>query len=789
MPAYSDGLSFIWHFAALEAVAGEHATIKPGHFFIALAKTPDLPLGELEDAADAEVHLRLPAITAEIDEIRCIFAQVGLDIVRFRRRLRGALGNEGERAEDDVVHRSPEVRRLCDRADRLSGEAGAREVRPVHLLWALCEQEDVPWRSILTELGIDRTELLRAAEAAGRTATALVPQEAVVGRSGPAPDHTSRTPLLDRYGRDLTPLATEGRLPPVIGRREEIRRLGQVLLQQRRNNAILVGEPGVGKTCVVEGLAQRLAGEKVSEEFRGRRIVDISLVALVAGTKYRGEFEERLQGVLAEAAGNPEIILFIDEIHLMVGAGAAEGSMDAANIMKPALARGEICCIGATTTREYRQYIEKDSALERRFQVIWVEEPTRVETLEILRGLQPSFEEHHHASIDEAALAAAVDLSMRYNQDQRLPDKAIDLVDEACARTRLQTFSNLAPAARIGRPEIARVVASRYRIPLDTITEDEGARLAQLEALLRRRVKGQDEAIATVSEVVRMARAGLKPPNRPQGVFLFVGPTGTGKTELAKSLAETLFGAEDRLVRLDMSEYAERHTVSKLIGAPPGYVGYEEEGVLSAAVRSHPYAVVLLDEIEKAHPDIHKLFLQVFDDGRLTDSHGRRVSFTETLLIMTSNLGTGLPEVHPLGFGAREDRDAAQSREHNQERVLQAVRETLTPEFLNRIHRILCFNLLTPEAVREIIDKILDALRAQLAPRNITFELDDSAYAVLMAQGYDETYGARAMERTVSRLLAEPLSRQIITDEIANGTRVRVYGDGDNLYFECLTET
>ena len=792
MPEYSDGVIVAWHLAALEAGAAAHATIKPGHLFIALCKVCDLPLPDAIGMADEQdLRSRLPLLEAEVEEIRQVFKRTGLDPRHFRRRLRTALGTEGESPADGVMHRSPDARRLFDRAEQLCGVSRAQCLRPVHILWALCEMEESPWGYLAGEMQIDRIGLLRTTEEASR-------RPALSSGGSPIPDqgeqqvqdagsHRRRpTPLIDCYARDLTRLAAEGRLHPIIGRKEEITRLGRVLLRRERNNAILVGDAGVGKTCVVEGFAQRISSESVSEYFRSKRIVEIAMGDLVAGTKYRGEFEERLQGILKEAMGDPDLILFIDEIHTVVGAGATAGdAMDAANIMKPALARGDIRCIGATTTPEYRRHVEKDTAFQRRFEVIWVEEPTRQEAIDILHGLRRHFEQHHGFPIADDAITAAVELSMRFATDLRLPDKAIDLIDEACARARLQSFSSLETPESVDRVDVAKVVADRYRVPLEKLTEDQADHLLRMETILSRRVKGQDEAVRAVAETVRAARAGLTQPNRPQGVFLLLGPTGTGKTELAKALAEFLFDDESRLITLDMSEYAERHTVSKLIGAPPGYVGHEDEGQLISEIRTHPYSVVLLDEIEKAHPDVHRVFLQVFDEGRLTDSRGRRVSFNEAIIVMTSNLGSSGPgSGRRVGVDMDSDKDSG-AVEQMRERTMDAVKAAMPPEFLNRIQKVVVFNPLGRDTVREIIDKMLAGTCKRLASRSVDLELDQSAYDLLMQEGFSEVYGAREMERAVERLISEPLANQIIAGKVRDGSRLLVSVADGKMEFEA----
>ncbi len=570
---------------------------------------------------------------ADFLEVREAFSAVGLSPKLLRRAIRAELGKRSGKFARPL-HRSPALREVFKQGVSLASVDGGR-LRPAHLLVALIGHRDAVVSSAVTRLGHDPDEVLRGLSAR------------LIGERLKTPRHKTQDEkekkmdsALRRFGRDLTELAAQGALPPLIGRRDEMLKITQILLQSRKNNLILVGEPGVGKTGIVEGFAQLLAEGKLREALGKPAVIEISLPSLVAGTKYRGEFEERLEAVVREASQEPKPILFIDEIHLLLGAGSASGSMDAANILKPALARGAIRVIGATTVREYRQTIEKDGALERRFQAVGIEEPSADEAVAILLALRPRLEAHHGVALDEAALRAAVEWSVRYLPDFRLPDKALDLVDQACAATRFWTLTPQregTPLARsVGRDEIARAVALRCGIPVGTLTADEGARLMALEGDLGRRVMGQPEAISAVAEALRLARVGLKKPGRPMGVFLFVGPSGTGKTELAKALAENLFHDERRMIRFDMSEFMEEHSVAKLIGSPPGYVGHDEGGQLTDAIRTHPYSVVLFDEIEKAHPKVLDLFLQVFDEGALTDAQGRKCSFRDSVIILTS---------------------------------------------------------------------------------------------------------------------------------------------------------
>jgi ATP-dependent Clp protease ATP-binding subunit ClpC len=585
------------------------------------------------------------------------------------------------------------------------------------------------------------------------------------------------TPVLDRYGRDLTRLAREGRLPALIGRRDELRALARVLVKQRKANAVLVGDAGVGKTGIVEGFAELLAGPGAPAGLAGARVIELTMATLVAGTKYRGEFEERLEAVLAEAREVPELILFIDELHTVLGAGGT-GASDAANILKPALARGELRCVGATTPGEYRLRLASDPALRRRFEVIWIEEPTRAQAVEIVAGLRERFADHHGVDIAADVPEAAVDLAMRHLPELRLPDKAVDLVDQACAAARIRTISPESPGAarvRVGRAEVAAVVADRARLPVERVGASEARRLLGMEEHLRRRVIGQDKAVGAVADAIRTSRAGLGDPRRPIGVFLFAGPTGTGKTELAKALAEFLFDDERRLIRIDMSEYQERHAVSRLLGAPPGYVGHDRDGQLSGPLHDHPHSVVLFDEVEKAHPEVLDLFLQIFDEGRLTDARGRRVSFTDTVVILTTNLGA--TTCRPLGFTPGAEDAAAVGTDG----VMAALRQELRPELLGRIGRVVVFDPLAPPDLRLIADKLIDRVRGRLADRAITLTLTEGAYDLLVRYGVEAPSGVRALEQVVERLLVQPLSRALLAGWFADGAPIRVAAAGGEL--------
>lgn len=657
----------------------------------------------------------------------------------------------------------------------------------------------------------------------------------------PAPSGKSKakggTSTLDQFGRDLTAMAGEGKLDPVIGREKEIERVVQILSRRTKNNPCLIGEPGVGKTAIAEGLAQRIVEGRVPETLKDRRVISLDLASLVAGSKYRGEFEERLKKVMEEIRQAGNIILFIDELHTIIGAGAAEGAIDASNILKPALARGELQAIGATTLDEFRKHVEKDAALERRFQPIMVEEPSVEEALEILKGLRDRYEAHHRVEINESALEASVRLSDRYVADRFLPDKAIDLIDEAASRVRLRTF--IAPpdlkekeqkleeirkekeaavqgqefekAARfrdreqklkeelerdkaewqqkkvtskstVTEEDIAQIVSSWTGIPVKKLAMEESERLLKLEEVLHGRIVGQDEAVRAVSRAIRRARAGLKDPKRPVGSFIFLGPTGVGKTELARALAEAIFGDDDAMVRIDMSEYQERHTVSRLVGAPPGYVGYEEGGQLTEAVRRRPYSVVLLDEIEKAHPEVFNVLLQVLDDGRLTEAKGRTVDFRNTVIIMTSNAGAHVIK-RESRMGFRTESDTKQDYEAMKGRVLDEVKKIFRPEFLNRVDEMIVFHALEEQHLREIVGLEVRRVASRIREQGLDLEVTPAALGRLVKEGYDPTYGARPLKRAIQRLIEDPLSEEMLRGTFRSGDKVVADLEDDKLVF------
>ena len=713
------------------------------------------------------------------------------------------------------------------------------EVGSEHLLIAILKHLDCTAVKIILSLKANiqkiYVDIMSACGVDGSTAK----KEFVSLKKGKNKSKASATPTLDQFSRDMTMDARMGNLDPVIGREKEIERVLQILSRRMKNNPCMVGEPGVGKTAVAEGIAYLIAAGDVPDTVRDKRLLSLDLSSMVAGSKYRGEFEERIKKVIAEVKNAGNVILFVDELHTIIGAGGAEGAIDASNILKPSLSRGEIQMIGATTRAEYRKYIEKDAALERRFQPVYVEEPTNEETVEILKGLRSAYEEHHHVEISDQALEAAVSLSVRYISDRFLPDKAIDLMDEACSRKRLgfgkkakktlpleleiQAFSddieNLLEAGDIDEAaellkkqrkletkldkmkqnknaksvvvdaeDIADVVSVWTKIPVNKLTEQESKRLERLEEELHKRVVGQNEAVDAVAKAIKRSRVGLKDPKRPVGSFLFLGPTGAGKTELSKALAEAVFGSEDALIRVDMSEYMEKHSVSKLIGSPPGYVGFEEGGQLSEKVRSNPYSVILFDEIEKAHSDVFNILLQVLDDGHITDSQGRKVDFKNTIIIMTSNTGAQrIIDPKKLGFVTASNADT--EHEDMKKNVMDEVKQNFKPEFLNRIDDIIVFRALTEDDVRNISNLLLKELKQRVASQmEIQLKFGDAVKKLIFEKGYDKKYGARPLKRAIQTNIEDVLAEAVLKGEIKRGDTVQVTVRNDKVKFAVKNE-
>lgn len=727
---------------------------------------------------------------------------------------------------------TPQAKRILEIAYQTASGMFHSFVGTEHLLIAILQEGDCYAVQYLQACGVTPDTLMQTlASALGSGEQATDGQNEKKAKGGKSGHET-----LDKYGKDLTELAKQGKIDPVIGRDKEIERVIQILSRRTKNNPCLIGEPGVGKTAIAEGLALKIAKDEVPELLRGKKIISLDLTSMVAGTKYRGDFEERIQKALDEVKAAKDIILFIDEVHTIVGAGAAEGAVDAANILKPALARGEIQVIGATTIDEYRKYIEKDAALERRFQSILVGEPTEEEAVEILKGLRDKYEAHHKVKITDEAIQAAVKMSSRYIADRYLPDKAIDLIDESASELRLKAFTppqnlkemeaeikrlsqekqsavnaqNFEEAAKLRDKEkelkdllasekdkwknssshdvpevtaedIAEVVSNWTGIPVAQITKEESEKILNLEKILHERIVGQDKAVSAISRAIRRSRVGLKNPNRPIGSFIFLGPTGVGKTELCKTLAEAMFGTEDAIIKLDMSEYMEKHTVSKLIGSPPGYVGYDEGGQLTEKIRRKPYSVVLFDEIEKAHPDVFNMLLQILEDGVLTDSKGRKVSFKNAIIIMTSNVGASkiTSPKSALGFGGSSENDDA----NIEELVMEDLKKTFKPEFLNRVDEIIVFNQLQKADIEEIAKRMLRSLSKRLASMDITVSFTDAAVSAIADAGFDKVYGARPLRRAIQNKIEDRMSELILEEKIKKGEVCTVdFADGSFMF-------
>ena len=795
-----------------------HHCVGTGHLLAGLLQEPDGTAGAVlrEFKVDAEQLMRL-----------------------MERLVAAEEGSAADSREDYTPRAKGILRNASDEAASLGMEQTGTE----HILLALLEDVDCVGARLLHTLQADVQEiykrLLDISDAPEDRSRDLMRNVRTAGE-----EQYSATTVLDQYSTDLTARAREGQLDPIVGREQQTERIMQILSRRTKNNPCLIGEPGVGKTAIVEGLAQRIVRGDVPETLKGKRIITLDMAGMVAGSKYRGEFEERMKKVMQEAVGSREILLFIDELHTIIGAGGAEGSLDASNIMKPFLSRGQIQVIGATTAAEYRKYVEKDAALERRFQPVLVEEPGREECCRILEGLQPALEQHHGVKITPAAIEASVRLAVRYINDRFLPDKAIDLLDESCARRQLSRLAGSGKkqdlAAQTGilteqmeealmkgevdqarelharlrslydeqsalehreelrhrrhpfevtEDDVAQTVALWTGIPAARVAQSEGKRLLQLENALHQRVIGQEEAVTAVAKAIKRGRAGLKDPRRPIGSFLFLGPTGVGKTELSKALAETVFGSEQSMIRVDMSEYMEKHSVSRLVGSPPGYVGYEEGGQLSEKVRQHPYSVILFDEIEKAHPDIFNILLQVLDEGHITDSQGRKVDFKNTILIMTSNAGAqSIMNPKRLGFGAGNDEK--ENYEKMKSSVMEEIRRLFKPEFLNRIDDIIVFHALNKENIRDIVSLLFKELSERCRTQmNIRLRVRPQVCDWIAEEGYDEKYGARPLKRAIQTRVEDALAEEILSGKVKQDQTVTVSLKDGKVKFSCRAQT
>lgn len=775
-------------------------------------------------------HILLGLVSEESGVAASVLQQNGLSAEDLKDLIERTIGT-GSRTVITPDDFTPRTKRVMQTAMVLSARLGHGYVGTEHLLMALISERDGYAIRFLEELNVNINSVLSSLKASmGADSEEENQQSGIDGMLNKNGQSKGGNNALSKFGRDLTAAAKNGEIDPVIGREEEIQRVIQILSRRTKNNPVLIGEPGVGKTAVAEGLALRIVKGEIPEILKNKKIVSLDLTGMIAGTKYRGDFEERIKAAIDEVKKSKDIILFIDELHTIVGAGSAEGSADAANILKPSLARGDFQVIGATTMEEYRKYIEKDAALERRFQPVTVGEPSQEEAVEILKGLRDRYEAHHKVKITDEAIESAVTLSSRYIADRYLPDKAIDLIDEAASRVRLssltypqeikeledkikklenekasavneQDFENAAKirdkqkeanakleemkkswkdknanvSGEVKGEDIAEIVSQWTGVPVFQLTEEESQRLLKMEDILHKRVVGQNEAVTAVAKAIRRGRVGLKDPKRPVGSFIFLGPTGVGKTELCKALAEAMFGDENAMLRLDMSEYMEKHTVSRLVGSPPGYVGYDEGGQLTEKVRRKPYSVVLFDEIEKAHPDVFNILLQILEDGRLTDSQGRTVDFKNTVIIMTSNVGARLITDQQNGLGFAFDNPENKKEKTNEEireAVIGELKKLFRPEFLNRVDDIIVFNKLTQEEIKEIAGKLLENLKARLKAVDIDAEFTDEAVTEISNEGYDDTYGARPLRRAITSKIEDALSEKMLENEIKKGDHI-----------------
>ena len=768
--------------------------------------------------------------------------EFGVDPEKLETLITQLIAPSGVLVAEKSAGYSPRAQKIKEQAVKEAEKQKEEQAGTEHLLLAMLRETDCVGTRLLYTMGVNIQKLYSTVLSAAEIDSNSTLEELQMQKKQKE-NKNSTTPTLDQYSRDLTAMAADGKLDPVVGREKEIARLIQILSRRTKNNPCLVGEPGVGKTAIVEGLAQRIISGMVPDSVKNKRVVVLDLSGMVAGSKYRGEFEERIRNVINEVRSNQGILLFIDELHTIIGAGGAEGALDASNILKPSLSRGEIQLIGATTLEEYRKYIEKDAALERRFQPVTVEEPSEEETLEILKGLRPYYEQHHGVAIEDSALEAAVKMSVRYINDRFLPDKAIDIIDEAASKVRLGGYHvtpemdvlelklreiqndkekavkaadlsmakelqarqreieaeiagykekeerrNKRKKISVTESSVADIISDWTKIPVQRLTEGETRRLARLEKELHKRVIGQDEAVKSVAQAVKRGRVGLKDPNRPIGSFLFLGPTGVGKTELSKALAEAVFGSEQAMIRVDMSEYMEKHSVSKLIGSPPGYVGYDEGGQLSEKVRRNPYSVLLFDEIEKAHPDVFNILLQVLDDGHITDAHGRKVDFKQTIIIMTSNAGAQ-SIIEPKKLGFMSNQDEKQDYDRMKSGVMEEVRRLFKPEFLNRIDEIMVFHPLNKSHIKKIVNIMLKKLEKRCREQlEIELKITESVREFLAESGFDSKYGARPLRRAIQTKLEDPMANALLEGRIKRGETVRIQLRQKEICFTPVSE-
>ena len=771
-----------------------------------------------------------------------ILEEFGVDPEKLETLITQLIAPSGVLVAEKSAGYSPRAQKIKEQAVKEAEKQKEEQAGTEHLLLAMLRETDCVGTRLLYTMGVNIQKLYSAVLSAAEIDSNSTLEELQMQKKQKE-NKNSTTPTLDQYSRDLTAMAADGKLDPVVGREKEIARLIQILSRRTKNNPCLVGEPGVGKTAIVEGLAQRIISGMVPDSVKNKRVVVLDLSGMVAGSKYRGEFEERIRNVINEVRSNQGILLFIDELHTIIGAGGAEGALDASNILKPSLSRGEIQLIGATTLEEYRKYIEKDAALERRFQPVTVEEPSEEETLEILKGLRPYYEQHHGVAIEDSALEAAVKMSVRYINDRFLPDKAIDIIDEAASKVRLGGYHvtpemdvlelklreiqndkekavkaadlsmakelqarqreieaeiagykekeerrNKRKKISVTESSVADIISDWTKIPVQRLTEGETRRLARLEKELHKRVIGQDEAVKSVAQAVKRGRVGLKDPNRPIGSFLFLGPTGVGKTELSKALAEAVFGSEQAMIRVDMSEYMEKHSVSKLIGSPPGYVGYDEGGQLSEKVRRNPYSVLLFDEIEKAHPDVFNILLQVLDDGHITDAHGRKVDFKQTIIIMTSNAGAQ-SIIEPKKLGFMSNQDEKQDYDRMKSGVMEEVRRLFKPEFLYRIDEIMVFHPLNKSHIKKIVNIMLKKLEKRCREQlEIELKITESVREFLAESGFDSKYGARPLRRAIQTKLEDPMANALLEGRIKRGETVRIQLRQKEICFTPVSE-